>query len=90
MVNNKVTAIWSDICNNAAQSKEFLEELERFHEKMLKEKESTQQEVEKQNALKDPPIGEGKSVLKGKCMKHPTEPTVEEKKKKAKEKEQGK
>ena len=48
---------------------------------MLKEKESTQQEVEKQNALKDPPIGEGKSVSKGKRMKHPTEPTVEEKKK---------
>jgi len=40
--------------------------------------------------LKDPPIGEGKSVPKGKRMKHPTEPNVEEKKKKAKEKEQGK
>ena len=84
MVNNKLTAIWSDICNNAAQSKEFLEELERFHEKMLKEKEGTHQEVEKQNALKDPPIGEGKSVPKGKRMKHPIEPTMEEKKKKGK------
>ena len=56
----------------------------------VEKKEGTQQEVEKQNALKDPPIGEGKSVPKGKRMKHPTEPTVEEKKKKAKEKEQGK
>ncbi|KAJ1261643.1 hypothetical protein BS78_09G046300 [Paspalum vaginatum] len=32
LVMNKVSSIWTDVCNSASDSKEFLEELEKFHE----------------------------------------------------------
>lgn len=44
MVNNKVIAIWTGICYSGTESKEFLEELERFHERILKRKQITKQE----------------------------------------------
>ena len=85
MVNNKITAIWTDICNNESESKE-LEELDNFHERILKRKLNTDQEAAEEEAmeqrqLKDPAVGDGKSVQKGNRLKHPTEPIIEEMKK---------
>jgi hypothetical protein len=34
MINNKVSSIWQYICNGGSECKEFLEELEKFHEKI--------------------------------------------------------
>jgi len=86
MVNNKITAIWTDICNNGAESKELLEELDNFHERILKRKLNTDQEAVEEEAmeqrqLKDPAVGDGKSVQKDNRLKHPVEPIIEEKKK---------
>jgi len=91
MVNNKITAIWTDICNNGAESKELLEELDKFHEIILKRKLNTDQEAAEEEAmeqrqLKDPAVGDGKSVQKGNRLKHPAEPIIEEKKKNASKK----
>jgi len=83
MVNNKVIAIWNDVCNNGAESKEFLEELEKFHEKIVQRRQIEDDgEQTEETWLKDPPVGPGKSVNKGNCLKHPSNVNVEQKNKK--------
>ena len=60
MVNNKVTAIWNDVCNNGVESKEFLEELEKFHEKIVQRRHIEDDgEQTEETWLKDPPVGPG-------------------------------
>jgi hypothetical protein len=81
MINNKVSSIWQYICNDGSECKEFLEELEKFHEKIQSRrhgKENTETSIEVHH--NDPPVASNEFVMKGKRLKHPSEPNVELKK----------
>lgn len=82
MLNNKVTAIWNDVCNSGSESKEFLEEIEKFHEQVLERRKIADNAEETgEICLKDPPVSTGKSVTKENHLKYPSEDNVEQNKK---------